>query len=102
MKFLNRSVATQEIRRLMRSSETAQIAVAFWGKGAMKELGLADRRGKPTDVIYLRNADNDWVAIPDAYSDEIGNSTPEFTTVSGKSVFLTDTGSSKYTAVVAE
>ena len=44
---------------------------------------------KPSDVIYLRTTDNDWVAIPDAYTDEIDTgSAPEFYTTRGKSVTL--------------
>lgn len=57
----------------------------------------------PTDVIYLRSANNDWVAIPDAYTDEIGTeSKPEFTTVLGKSVTLDCDKSYNYIAVEAE
>lgn len=53
---------------------------------------------QPTDVVYLRSNDNDWVAIPDAYTDEIGINDIEFTTVSGKSVYLADSGTSNYIA----
>jgi hypothetical protein len=58
---------------------------------------------QPTEVIYLRTRDNDWVAIPDAYSDEIGTgSEPEFTTVRGKSVILSADDSGNYIAIEAE
>lgn len=58
---------------------------------------------KPTDVIYLRTNDNDWVAIPDAYTDEIDSGSQiEFTTVNGKSVYLSADASGNYIALEAE
>jgi hypothetical protein len=51
------------------------------------------------NIVYLRNSNNDWVAIPDYYCDEDS----EFNTVRGVSVKLVlgqDTW--KVTAVVAE
>lgn len=57
---------------------------------------------KASDVVYLRDSNNDWVAIPDAYTNEIGINDIEFTTVNGKSVYLNDNGTSSYTAIEAE
>lgn len=51
------------------------------------------------EVIYLRNSENDWVAIPAAYEDE----GVEFTTVNGASVILTaDENTYKLIAVEVE
>jgi hypothetical protein len=51
------------------------------------------------DIIYLRNAQNDWVAIPEAYTDEDS----EFNTTRGVSVKLVfNQDNWKMIAVVAE
>jgi hypothetical protein len=57
----------------------------------------------PTSVIYLRSRDNDWVAIPDAYADElmcgeIAN-IGAFTTVRGIEVLLGADNDANYIAV---
>lgn len=61
--------------------------------------------GQTFDTIYLRNADNDWVAIPDYYTDEISDdiqSNPMFTTMTGKVVCLGADDNANYIAVVSE
>ncbi len=54
--------------------------------------------GSEDNIVYLRNNQNDWVAILDVYADE----GTEFTTVRGNSVVLTDGGLDGYSAMVAE
>ena len=49
-------------------------------------------------IVYLRNAENDWVAIPAHYYDE----GTEFNTVNGKSVILTADSNYNYIAIEAE
>lgn len=56
-------------------------------------------------MVYLRNADNDWVAIPDYYTNEISNDIqngPMFTSVSGITVILGADANANYIAVIAE
>lgn len=51
MRFLDRFLAAQEIRRQIVRSDGARLTVAFWGTGAIEELGLAERIDRPTTVI---------------------------------------------------
>jgi hypothetical protein len=51
MRFLDRSGATREIKRLVKRSSTATLAVAFWGEGAIDELGLRGRLDRPTTIL---------------------------------------------------
>lgn len=50
MKLLDESDALFEIRDLLRQADTARLAVAFWGKGAIERLGL-DRSGLTVDIL---------------------------------------------------
>lgn len=50
MQFLDEVGALVKIREILRSAETAKIAVAFWGQGAIEALGLA-RSELEVDVV---------------------------------------------------
>ncbi len=50
MKLLDETDALSEIRELLRQSDTARLAVAFWGKGAIERLGL-DRSGLSIKIL---------------------------------------------------
>jgi hypothetical protein len=54
LKFLDGSAATAEIRRLVRLSNKVDMAVAFWGRGAAKELGLEAKGGAAQVICNLR------------------------------------------------
>src|SRR4051794_11288172 len=41
--FLDEKAASVAIARLLRESETAKLAIAFWGHGAINKLGLERR-----------------------------------------------------------
>jgi len=61
--------------------------------------------GQTYDVVYLRSADNDWVAIPDYYTDEIQNEVqdgPMFTSTRGVTIVLGADADANYIAVEAE
>ncbi|MCW3845970.1 phospholipase D family protein [Sphingomonas sp. LB-2] len=50
MKLLDETDALSEIRDLLRQTDSARLAVAFWGKGAIERLGL-DRLGLTADIL---------------------------------------------------
>ena len=50
MRLLDETDALSEIRDLLRQVDTARLAVAFWGKGALERLGL-DRSGLTADIL---------------------------------------------------
>lgn len=50
MKLLDETDALTEIRDLLRQTDTARLAVAFWGKDAIERLGL-DRSGLTADIL---------------------------------------------------
>lgn len=50
MKFLNTQQTLQEVKRLMSKSSKAELAIAFWGNGALEELNLSENN-VPTKII---------------------------------------------------
>ncbi|WP_158271714.1 phospholipase D family protein [Methylosinus sporium] len=55
MQFLDGAAATAEIKRLVMSSKTVRMAVAFWGKGASEELGLMSKKNDVTVICNLNS-----------------------------------------------
>jgi hypothetical protein len=53
LQFLNTQQTLKEIKRLMRKSKVAELAIAFWGKGALEELDLAKRIGSTRVICNL-------------------------------------------------
>lgn len=51
MEFLNERAARRAVRREMRTSERAELAVAFWGEGAAEKLGIEDREPGRVRII---------------------------------------------------
>ena len=52
MKLLDEIDALNEIQALLRSADTARLAVAFWGAGAIERLGLDRDRGQPHSQLH--------------------------------------------------
>lgn len=50
MEFVDAQGAKQRVRDLMRSSATADLVVAFWGEGAIDELGIRER-SLPLNIV---------------------------------------------------
>lgn len=50
MEFLTEAGALKKIRTLFEESDKVRVAVAFWGKGAMENLGL-DREGIDAEIL---------------------------------------------------
>jgi hypothetical protein len=53
MKFLNTQQTLNEIKRQMTKSKVAELAIAFWGKGALEELDVAKRIGSTRVICNL-------------------------------------------------
>jgi hypothetical protein len=53
MRFLNTKEALLEIRKQFETSSTADLAVAFWGKGAPEELGISKSQARLTVICNL-------------------------------------------------
>ncbi len=53
MHFLTALEAKTEIKRLMETSPTADLAVAFWGNGALEDLGINNRQAQLNVVCNL-------------------------------------------------
>jgi hypothetical protein len=50
MEILDERSALKLIRKQMKESQTARLAVAFWGKGAVGRLGI-DKRKEPVEIV---------------------------------------------------
>ncbi|WP_164155263.1 phospholipase D family protein [Sandarakinorhabdus rubra] len=50
MKLLDETAALDEVRNLLAQTQTARLAVAFWGKGAIERLGLS-REGLKAEIL---------------------------------------------------
>jgi hypothetical protein len=50
MRILDGTATLDTVSELLRASSWARIAVAYWGKGAVKRLGLADAKARRADV----------------------------------------------------
>lgn len=54
MEFLTEKNVRTTVRRLLADSSSLKAAVAFWGKGASEQLGLADHAEKVTIICNLQ------------------------------------------------
>lgn len=53
MQFLDTQQTLHEIKRLMAKSSIAELAIAFWGKGSLEELNIAERAGATKVICNL-------------------------------------------------